>query len=365
MARLFGKTYTREQLLRRVGDVAQVGGPRAIELQDGNQRGVRAVDCATGTGFQFTVLLDRGMDIGPASYCGKPLAWYSMAGPVHPSFYEPQGLGFLRSFHGGLLCTCGLTWCGAPCTDEGEELGLHGRASHIPARHVGMDAEWQGDDYVFSVKGSVREASVFGTNVVLTRTIRSSLGANALTVEDVVRNDGFEPAPLMLLYHINGGFPVVDKGAELIAPTRKTKPLDERAASQPDRYAVMDAPTHGVPEACTAHAMAAGRDGKVVVALVNRELDDGFGYYVEYDRRQLPHFTEWKMMGEGMYVVGTEPSTMPLMPRDQLRKRGKLECLEPGEERRVALEIGVVNSARQVRAIERRCRKALKPRRRR
>ena len=61
----------------------------------------------------------------------------------------------------------------------------------------------------------------------------------------------------------------------------------------------------------------------------------------------------------------TEPSTMPLMPRDQLRKRGELECLEPGEERHVELEIGVVDSARQIRAIERRCREALKPRRRR
>jgi len=364
MPRLFGKTYTREQLLRRVGDIAQIGGPRPIELQDGNQRGVRAVDCATGTGFQFTVLLDRGMDIGPASHRGRPLAWHSMTGAVHPAFHEPEGLGFLRTFHGGLLCTCGLTSCAAPCTDAGEELGLHGRVSHIPARHVGVDAEWQGDEYVFSVKGSVREASVFGPNVVLTRTIRSSLGASALTVEDVVRNDGFEPAPFMLLYHANGGFPVVDKGSELIAPTRKATSLDDHAASQPDRYAVLDAPTHGVPEACFDHAMAAGRDGKIVVALVNRELDDGFGYYIEYDRRQLPHFTEWKMMGEGMYVVGTEPSVMPLMTRDRLREGGKLPFLEPGEERRIELEIGVVDSAKQIRAIERRCREVLKPKKR-
>jgi len=365
MPRLFGRSYTREQLLKRVGDVVQIGGPRPIELQDGNQRGVRAVDCSTGTGFQFTVLLDRGMDIGPASYCGRPLAWHSMAGAVHPSFFEPEGLGFLRSFHGGLLCLCGLTWAGAPCVDEGEELGLHGRASHIPARHVSVDAAWEGDEYVFSVKGSVCEARVFGTNVVLTRTVRSSLGSNALTVEDVVRNDGFEPSSLVLLYHINAGFPVVDKGSELIAPVRTATPLDDHAAATADSYAVMDAPTHGVPEACFDHAMAAGRDGKVVVALVNRKLGDGFGYFIEYDRRQLPHFTEWKMMGEGMYVVGTEPSIMPLMPRDRLREKGKLPFLEPGEERRIELKIGVVDSAKQIRAIERRCREVVAPRRRR
>jgi len=364
MAKLFGKTYTREQLLRRVGDVSQLGGTRLVELLDGNQRGVRAVDFATGTGFQFTVLLDRGMDIYNASHCGRSLAWHAMPGAVHPAFFEPEGLGFLRTFQGGLLCTCGLTWCGAPCTDEGQELGLHGRVAHIPARQVGIDAQWDGDEYLFWAKGSVREASVFGPNVVLTRTVWARLGESRLVVEDRVVNEGFEPAPFMLLYHINAGFPVVDQGAELLSPTRSVEPVTDYAAQIADRYAAFDAPAAGLEEACYRHRLAAERDGTVVVALVNRKLDGGFGYYVEFNRRQLPHFTEWKMMGEGMYVVGTEPCTMPLMSRADLRKKGRLEFLAPGEERRVELEIGVVHSAKQIRAIERRCRALTRPRRR-
>jgi len=360
VAKLFGSTYTREGLLRRVGDVGQLGGTRLVELLDGNQRGVRAVDFATGSGFQFTVLLDRGMDIGAAAHCGRPLAWQAMPGPVHPAFHEPEGMGFLRTFHGGLLCTCGLSYCGAPCEDEGEELGLHGRVSHIPARHVGTGAEWTGDDYDFWATGSVRETRVFGVNLVLHRTVRARLGESRLFVRDRVVNEGFEPAPLMLLYHINGGFPVVDKGAELIAPSVKAAPVDDYSARIADAHATCEAPTKGVPEACYRHRLKAGRDGKVVVALVNRKLGDGFGYYVEFNRKQLPHFTEWKMMGEGMYVVGTEPSTMPLHPRSELRQRGKLDFLEPGEERCVDLEIGVVESAKQIRDIERRCRAALR-----
>jgi hypothetical protein len=199
--------------------------------------------------------------------------------------------------------------------------------------------------------------------VVLTRTVHTCLGANRLFVEDVVVNEGFEPVPLMLLYHINGGFPVVDKGTELIAPSRDVTPLDDHAASQADAYGVMDPPTPGVPEACYAHKMAAAPGGRVLVALVNRSLDDGFGYYLKYKRSQLPHFTEWKMMGGGMYVVGTEPSTMPLKPRAQLREEGQLEFLEPGEERRVDLEIGVVTCAAQIRAIEKLRRDALEPKR--
>jgi len=356
MAKLFGRSYTRDQLLRRVGDISQLGGTRLVELLDGNQRGVRAVDFATGSGFTFTVLLDRGMDIYNAAHCGRSLAWHAMPGAVHPAFHEPQGLGFLRTFEGGLLCTCGFTYAGAPCTDEGEELGLHGRASHIPARNICLDAAWDGDDYDFWVKGSVRETSVFGPNIVLTRTIRARLGESRLFVRDVVRNDGFEPQPLMLLYHINGGFPVVDKGAELIAPSRQAEPVTDYAAKIADRWAAFDAPKPGVPEACYRHKLAVERGGATFVALVNPRLDGGFGYYVQWNRRQLPHFTEWKMMGGGMYVVGTEPCLMPLYPRDELRRKGKLPFIAPGEERVVELEIGVVAGPAAVRALRRRCR---------
>ncbi len=360
MAKLFGRRYTRAQLLRRVGAVSQLGGTRLVELQGGNLRGVRAVDFATGSGLQFSVLLDRGMDIGAASWCGRSLAWHGMPGPVHPAYFEPEGLGFLRSFGGGLLCTCGLTYAGAPCTDEGEELGLHGRVSHTPARQVCLDAEWQGDDYAFWVKGAVRETAVFGPNLVLTRKVSARLGEDRLLVEDRIVNEGFEPAPLMLLYHVNAGFPVVDKATELLAPSLAAEPVTDYAASIADRWAECTAPRHGVEEACYRHTLAAGPDGKIVVALVNRKLGDGFGYSLEFRRSQLPHFTEWKMMGEGMYVVGTEPCIMPLASRAELRQQGALPTLAPGEERRVDLEIGVLHSARQIRAVERRIRQALR-----
>ena len=70
----------------------------------------------------------------------------SPVGEAHPAYFEPEGTRRLRTF-GGLLTTCGLTYAGAPSTDAGEDLGLHGRVS--PARrNVHVDAEWDGDDYV-------------------------------------------------------------------------------------------------------------------------------------------------------------------------------------------------------------------------
>src|SRR5262249_49760068 len=158
MARLYGREWTRDELLQRVGDIQQIAGVRIVTLADGSERGVRAAEFRTGTGFQFTVLIDRGLDIAAAEYCGRPLAWRSLTSDAHPMYYEPEGLGWLRTFYGGLLVTCGLTFVGAPEVDRGQPQGLHGRVSHIPATNVWADGTWEGDNYRFWLRGKLREA---------------------------------------------------------------------------------------------------------------------------------------------------------------------------------------------------------------
>ncbi len=139
MATLFGRAMTRNYILERVGDISQIGGVRVVELADGRERGVRAAQFRTASGLDFTVLIDRGMDIDRADYKGTPLCWRSATQSAHPAYFEPEGLQWLRSFFGGLLTTCGLTYAGHPTTDEGEELGLHGRISNVPARNIQVE----------------------------------------------------------------------------------------------------------------------------------------------------------------------------------------------------------------------------------
>ena len=136
MVTLFGTSYTRDELLQRVGDISQFAGVRVGELGDGFERGVRTADFRTGSGFEFTVLVDRGMDITWAAYAGASLCWRSPTTAVGPAFYEPEGLGWLRGFHGGMVNTCGLDTIGVPITEDDEALGLHGRASFIPASNL-------------------------------------------------------------------------------------------------------------------------------------------------------------------------------------------------------------------------------------
>jgi len=368
MVKLFGKEYSKEELLRRVGDVSQVGGVRLIELSDGKERGVRAADFRTGTGFNFTVLIDRGLDISWAEYKGMSLCWHSATTQVAPHFFEPEGFGWLRSFYGGLMVTCGLTYMGAPgddpaypiqvsgapCCELGRvRLGLHGRASNTPATNVWVDGRWEGNEYLMWVQGKVREAVVFGECLELERRIEARLGERRLFVKDVVTNIGWGESPLMILYHVNLGFPLVDEGSKLVVKARSVTPRDEEAERGLSEYAVFTGPKGGFKEQVFLIDVEPDPRGMCEVALVNEGLE--LGVYLRYRKEELPYLTEWKMMGEGIYVVGVEPGNAFVKGRAKEREEGRLQLIKPGESRSFSLEIGILDGEEEIRSFKERC----------
>lgn len=354
MVRLFGVNYDKGELYRRIGDISQVGGAKYYELRDGSEKGVEALDFRTGGGLRFTVLPGRRMDVSYAEYKGVPLCWRSPTGDVASWFYEPEGMGWFRSFYGGLLVTCGLTNAGAPSVDEDVALGLHGRASNIPARNVAFGERWEGDECILQAKGIVRETMVFGENISLERLIEAKLGENRLHINDRVENHGFSRTPHMILYHINIGFPIVDKDSILIAPVSSVKPRDKEAEERAEEYNRFSDPIPGFKEKVYYLDMKANKDGYVYAAIVNRNFmhGKGIGVYVRYKKAQLDYFIEWKMMGEGIYVVGMEPANCKVEGRARMRKEGTLKFLDPGEVRNYELEIGVLESSSEIDSME-------------
>jgi hypothetical protein len=353
MARLYGKGYTRQDLARRTGLMEQVAGVRLFELADGWGRGVRAASLRTGSGFSATILIDRGLDIYDADFCGAALAWVSPTGPKHPAFFEEPGYGWLRSFYGGLCITCGVTNAGAPSVDQGEPLGLHGRFSHSPASNLNYGGYWQGDDYIIFIEGEVRQARVFNENLLVRRRIEAVAGHSALTIEDTVSNEGFQSQPHMMLYHINLGFPVVDNDSRLITPARSVIPRDDVARPGIQEYDRFTDPIPGYREQVFYHDMQADDSGHVTVAVVNPGFNSpgfnspgfnggqGLGVYVRYRQRELPRFIEWKMTGEDVYTVGLEPANCLVEGRAKERERSVLQFLAPGEKRIYHVEIGI------------------------
>lgn len=332
MAELYGRSMTRRQLAERVGDAIQVAGVERFTYDDGVQDGVRAARVRSGGGLDFTVLLSRGMDIGAAHYNGKPFAWVSGTGWAHPHAFVPEWRGWLQTFHGGLLTGCGLSNAGAANDDNGESLGIHGRLSHIPAQDVVSRTEWDGDNATVVVEGVMREATVFGENLRLHRAIRVPVGGSSIEIVDTVVNEGFKTSPLMLLYHLNFGWPLVDEGTVITLPDGSTTAgRDADADAGLAGAKVLDAPIEGYAEQCFFHEVPSG---PVRVDMVS---PSGFGVTVSYHTDAFPFLTQWKMMGQGEYVVGIEPANCRVLGRKAEREAGRLQTIAPGEERRFAV----------------------------
>jgi hypothetical protein len=353
MPELWGNGYRREGLLRRVGRLEQVADVRLVELADGYERGVRVLEFRTGTGFAFDIHVDRAFDVGRCELAGRPLAWLSPVGTAGPWYREPEGLGFLRTWGGGLLTTAGLDHALAPAEDtagqyhypprETVSYGLHGRVSNTPARLAGYGERWEGEECVLWAEGEVLQAAVFGEQLLLRRRVEAEVGGSRLRIRDEVENVGFDPTPHMLLYHVNAGWPVVDEGSELLAPATAVEPCDDYPS---EGYGRFHAPETGYVERVFELDLAAEDGGTVPVGIVNRSL--GLGLYQIYRREQLPRHLVWRMLGEGAYSVGLEPSTNRAAGRLDARERGELTELGPGEKRVYDLELGALDGEAEI-----------------
>lgn len=336
-----GVTFNRKDLLERVGSVSQIGGLRKVVLQDGVEKGVEAVEFKTGSGLEFDVLLDRGMDISSARFRGANLAWRSPVGDAHPSRFEETGLGWLRIFPGGMVTTCGLTYMGAPGPDGDQDLGLHGRYTSLPASNVCQWEGWEGEDYILRLSGEMREAVLFGDNQVLRRVIESKLGSSTFTLRDSVTNEGCRPTPHMILYHCNFGYPLLDEKTVLETPHTRIEPRDAEAADGLEDACRFGGPVSGYKEKVYFHHLEHDSDGYISAYLKNPVLLGGISLELRYRPDQLPHFTQWKMIGQQEYVVGLEPGNARVLGRANERKAGRLITLEPGETRSYQLEFTI------------------------
>lgn len=342
--RLWGRDYSRQALLERVGRLEQLGGVEAVVLADGPDRGVRALRFSGAGGLACVVIPDRGMDIAHLSWQGRPLSWLNSAGVVAPGLAIHDEQGFGRTFFGGMLTTCGLTNDGPGGTEAGERIFMHGLATYQPASGVAWDHRWEGDRCVLFARGTIRQARLFGENLTLTREITMDLDGASLSLEDVVRNEGWESSPHMLLYHCNVGFPLLDEGASLIGRFAEIVPRDEEAVRGLDRFAHIDRPQAGFKEQVFITTPLAATDGRHEVTVWNPTLDGGLGLRLDWEAATLPWMFAWRQLGQGAYVLGLEPTNCPVITgRAQARAAGTLPFLAPQEERRYHLRFTVVS----------------------
>ncbi|MFN8380189.1 MAG: aldose 1-epimerase family protein [Anaerolineae bacterium] len=344
MPTLYGQEWSRSDIQQYVSNIDQIASVRPAVLRGGRAEGVEVVEFATGSGFQFTVVPGRGMDISHASYNGIPLCWRSYTGDVAASYFEAEGMGWLRGSFGGLMSTGGLNYMGAPSLDEGTELGIHGRANYLPASHVWSDAEWDGDCYRMWARGKVAEAASLGPNLVLTREISTELGAHHLVIRDTVENCTFERVEHMMLYHFNFGFPVLSDCSRIVARSLEVTPRDPDSLPGLEHWDRFEPPMAGRPHQLFYHRLQPDDQGKAHVMLLGMQTfnREPIAVYLSYTHETLPWLINWKCMQAGNYVTGIEPANAWVQGRAEERSAGRLQFLDAWQKVSYEVEFGVL-----------------------
>lgn len=305
-----------------IGHSSQIKGVEEHYLIGGKGDGMHLLQVRNGKGLEFTVLADRCADISRLTFHGTNMAYFSPCGYVGPQYYDKDDFGFLKSFTCGFLTTCGLRTIGSPSVDQGENFPLHGNISNVPAEQI----------YYTYQKGSIDiharmiDAQIFKHKLLLERTISCSTEENKVTITDRVTNEGSDAIPLMLLYHFNIGYPLLDEHAELYIPSGQIIPRDPCAEAGLPEWNKMIPPQKGYNEQCFYHQFLP-TEGKAMI--YNPTVEKGLS--ISYPTKQLDHFVQWKMMGEKDYVLGLEPCNHVLDGRKTLRENDKLKLIEVGE----------------------------------
>ena len=331
--------WSRSALEQHSTDMRQFFDFRKATLGDGQ----RVVEVYNSSGLTLTLLPDRGLDIWAAAYKGIPLTWISQSAPHRADW----GRSWLALFNGGLLTTCGLQHVGPPEIDDqtGEQRDIHGQFTRLSAGSLALEGGWQADGrYVRSLSAEVAEAALFGAQLRLRRRYDLVLGEPAITLTDTVTNLADAPATLMVLYHVNLGYPLVREGAALATASAAVYPRDEPARRAYADWPVYHAAQVGHAEEVFYHHVRVGEDGRARAALVHGDL----GLQLEWDTRSAPYLTQWKNFRQGMYVCGVEPGNCVPEGQNAARAAGRLEMLAPGESRTFTLTLRVLDGAAAV-----------------
>jgi len=312
-----------------VGHESQYFGIEEVRLVGGKGDGMRLLQVRNAAGLELMVSADRCADLARVIYKGDNMGYFSPCGYVAPAYYDHVGAGFLKSFTAGFLTTCGLTAAGSPCQDNGEDLPLHGTIGNQPCDHIW----WEETDDAMVIHARINDGQLFGRKLVLDRTITCGKFESTVEICDTVTNIGSEESPLMLLYHMNMGYPLLSENAVLDIPSVAVAPRDEVAAGGMDCWSQVELPQAGYGEQCFYHSFE--NEGKA--GIYNPDI--GKGLELTYDTAQLPCFTQWKAMNERDYVMGLEPGNCTPDGRDVMRREGKLQFIAPGEKKSFAFKL--------------------------
>ena len=273
----------------RISNFAQVASLRRYTYISGKEKGIEVIDCDNGK-LRFLLNVTKALDIMQLYHYGQNVSFLSK------NAFTARELNFLDRFEGGMLYTCGLDSIGGR---DGFEI--HGSLHNTNAQIVTAKCDENG---IF-VEALIESTRLFGKNLVLRRKISSAINDDSVIIEDTLENRGYCTENYCLLYHINVGYPMLDKGGKIEADIEECIPRTEWSKQNEEKKLDISAPIPLNPETCYFLKLK-----KPSISLVNQAL--GKKFTVGYSAETLPCFVEWHSMASGDYALGLEPATSML-----------------------------------------------------
>ncbi|WP_060861412.1 DUF4432 family protein [Paenibacillus riograndensis] len=197
----------------------------------------------------FTVILERGMDIGEIWLASEKISWERdkrhLLHPEHVDLSDNEHSGWDSGFYAA-VAAIGPEIFGTP----DEVRTVHGTGSYSPALLESIRLVW--DERQICLEGSVPVRG-YGTLPVYEKTIRiiTNYGAAVLFREDMVRNLTDTAQPVDDGYHIQLSGAFISGGGSYVLPvTAKKLLLHDSAPPEKDPFAVYAAETRLDPIRC-------------------------------------------------------------------------------------------------------------------
>ncbi len=270
----------------KISNLSQIAYLRRYTLNGGKEDGLRVVEINNGV-LRFMLNESKALDVMQAWHKETNLSFVSKNG------FTKREIPFMRRFEGGMLYTCGLDDVGGRAGYE-----LHGNFHNSPARVV----EARCDENGIKVVAEIEDTELFGKNLVMIRTITTSIMSDKFEILDQLVNRGTKPEDYALLYHINVGYPMLDEGTEIISDAISVTPRNEWSKQNLADRTIRKAPVDNQVETCY---FIENQTPKISV--VNAKL--GKTFTVKYSDDTLPYFVQWNGGASQDYALGTEVST--------------------------------------------------------
>jgi len=322
-------------LSARVGNLKQIAHAERLIYTSGKADGLKVIDIDNGGGVCCTLLEGRCLDISKLSYKGVNLSFLAKPGLVAPSLCNALPGEFVGYFYAGMLYTCGLKNIGPNAQNGDEYLPIHGRLGMTPADDISAEVLW--DEGAIRVYGNITLASLFGSNLRLSRTITIPLFGNRIEIEDTVRNFGFVDEEIMLMYHCNFGWPMLSEVTELSISHSRVEARNEIAERGIAQWNTFVEPVEPCDEQVFYHTPTCKTDGLACATVSNKEL--GIAVDIKFDPNLLPHLIQWKSMSPGDYVLGIEPSTSRVDGVETEKQLNRFKLIKAGGEEKFKIEL--------------------------